>query len=112
MLGRSPKNNMPLFTKNVIQVDDEELMTAFSEFMGCFEVVFRHDWDYTKIMIGDEEDGCNFLDPGLEDEVEDWGARGALLESYRHLSTLMHDRKMKPKFSTPIANFLGIRPTQ
>ena len=49
-------------------------------------------------MIGDEEEGCTFLEPGLEDEVDDWGARGALLEKYRALRALMKKRKIDPQF--------------
>ena len=56
--------------------DDPELIEALREFLGAFEVVFQHDWNYTKIMIGDEVEGGTFLKPGLEDESEDWGSRG------------------------------------
>ncbi len=77
---------------------DEEYQKAVAEFVGAFEVVFHHDWDYAKTMIGDEEEGCTFLEPGLEDEVDDWGARGALLEKYRALRDLMKKKKIGPQF--------------
>jgi len=65
--------------------NDKELQEALAEFVGAFEVMFRYDWPYTKIMFGDEVEGTTFIEPGLEDESEDWGARGALLERYRRL---------------------------
>ncbi len=99
---------MSLFSKKIIQQDDPELIDALQKFVGAFEVVFRHDWEYTKIMIGDEEKGCNFIEPGLEDETEDWGARGALLESYRHLLKLMSQREIEPILPFPISDFLKL----
>ena len=32
---------------------EDQFRSAVAEFVGTFEVVFRYDWDYTKIMIGD-----------------------------------------------------------
>ena len=55
---------------------DKELRQALAEFVGAFEVVFRYDWTYTIDNIGDEAPGATFLEPGLDDETEDWGARG------------------------------------
>lgn len=81
---------------------DKELQEALAEFVGAFEVVFRYDWPYTKIMIGDEEEGATFIEPGLEDETEDWGARGALLEKYRRLVSVMRSRGIEPEFPFPL----------
>ena len=83
-------------------MSDEELQRAVAEFVGAFEVVFRYDWPYTKIMIGDEEEDATFVEPGLEDEEEDWGARGALLEKYRRLVTVMKAKGMEPIFPFPL----------
>lgn len=83
----------------------EELQRVTSEFIGAFEVVFRYDWDYTTMMIGAEEP--NFLEPGVEDESEDWGARGALLEKYRALVTTMKRLGMSPSFPFPLENLPG-----
>ena len=68
------------------------------------EVVFRLDWKYTRVMIGDEVEGATFLTPGLEDESEDWGARGVLLEKYRALLALMKARGIDPKLPAVWAN--------
>jgi hypothetical protein len=82
---------------------DHEFQDALAEFVGAFETVFHHDWEYAKSMIGDEVEGCTFIEPGLADEVEDWGARGALLEKYRRLRSLMDAKGIQSKlpFSIP-----------
>ncbi len=81
----------------------KELVT---EFIEAFEQVFHKDWAYTKDMLGMHdntqaqhaagemmgletipvvaEDGT-FLQPRVEDEKENWGYRGRLLELYREL---------------------------
>jgi hypothetical protein len=81
-----------------------ELDKAIAEFVGAFEVVFRYDWGYTKIMFGDEADGATFIEPALKDESEDWGARGALLEKYRALVAVMKSQGMEPSFPFPLEN--------
>lgn len=79
-------------------MSEVNISNALAEFVGAFEVVFRYDWEYTKIMIGDEATGATFLEPGLDDESEDWGARGALLEKYRALVVAMQSQGLEPKF--------------
>jgi len=81
---------------------DEEYSKAVAEFVGSVEILFHHDWDYAKAMIGDEEEGCTFLEPGLVDEFDDWAARGAFLQTYRALRTLMEKRKLEPQFPIPL----------
>jgi hypothetical protein len=88
---------------------DIELETALSEFVGAFEVVFRYDWDYTRLMIGGESDGATFIEPGLRDESEDWGSRGALLEKYRRLVAVMKARGMEPIFPFPLDHLPGLK---
>jgi hypothetical protein len=83
-------------------MSDPEFERAVSEFVGAFEVVFRYDWAYTKIMLGDEAEGANFIEPGLKDETEDWGARGALLEKYRALIEVMKRQNKQPVFPFPL----------
>lgn len=72
---------------------------AVADFVAAFEIVFRYDWQYTKEMIGDEEPEATFIEPGLEDEIENWGARGNLLEKYRRLIMVMQERGIEPNFS-------------
>jgi hypothetical protein len=88
-----------MFKNKTKQTDDSELLEKLQEFMGAFEILFHHDWEYSKDMIGDEEKDMSFLNPGLEDETEDWGARGELLEKYRNLRAEMNKRKLKSVFN-------------
>jgi hypothetical protein len=90
-------------------VSDPELEKAVSEFVGAFETVFRYDWPYTKDRIGDEAEGTNFIEPGLEDEEEDWGCRAELLEKYRALVSVMKTRKMEPLFPIPLERIPGFK---
>ena len=70
---------------------ENELKSKVEDFLKAFEEVFEHDWDYTSEMIGDENEGCTFLNPGIEDETEDWGNRGILLQKYRHLVKFLRE---------------------
>ena len=80
----------------------EEFRRALTEFVGAFEVVFHYDWQYTTCMIGGEDP--TFLRPGLsaEEESEDWGARGALLEKYRNLIAAMKNAGLRPVYPFPL----------
>jgi hypothetical protein len=86
---------------------EDQLQAALAEFVGSFEVVFRYDWDYTKLMIGDEAEKASFIEPGIEDETNDWGARGALLEKYRALVAEMKAARIEPVFPFPLENLPG-----
>ena len=74
------------------------------EFLNAFEEVFDRDWPYTKQMLQDDNeaqkrtraeagigsipciaDDGTFINPKVEDEVNDWGNRATLLEAYRAL---------------------------
>ena len=90
-------------------MDKSNIEKALAEFMGAFEIVFRYDWDYTRVMIGDEADGATFVEPGLADESEDWGARGALLEKYRLLLAAMKESGIEPIFPFPLAHLPSLK---
>lgn len=86
-------------------MSDPALEKAVAELVGAFEVVFRYDWEYTAlVMQGMVMDDSTFVEPGVEDESEDWGSRGALLEKYRALVSLMKSRGIKPQFPFPLEN--------
>jgi hypothetical protein len=72
---------------------------AIREFVGAFEVVFGHDWDYSKWKIGQIKEGATFIDPDEKYEMDDWWARGALLQKYRDLLAAMKKRNMEPAIS-------------
>lgn len=80
----------------------------FKNFIKLFEEVFHNDWKYTKEMLhyiyetkeqkqNTEEMGIEtitiiseqgtFIKPKVEDEFEDWGYRGKLLEQYRKVKS-------------------------
>ena len=72
-------------------------------------VVFRYDWADTRTMSGDEAKGATFIEPELSDEFDDWGARGALLEKYRRLASVMQARGIEPVFPFPLYRLAGFK---
>src|SRR4051794_26067365 len=81
---------------------DDELRSALAHFVGAFETVFRYDWPYTLISVGNEAEGANFIEPGVADEYEDWACRGELLNKYRQLVRVVKDRGIEPMFPIPL----------
>jgi hypothetical protein len=79
---------------------DSDLKIALSEFAWAFEQVFHHDWAYTDDMLlpanGMIAAGGTFLEPGVEDESEDWGHRAMLLARYRTLLAPMKSLGLVP----------------
>ncbi len=81
----------------------DELKCAVAEFVGAFEEVFERDWEYSKTNLHPANLGffvrpnATFLNPGVEDEDEDWGARAALLDKYRRLLHIMQRLGIEPK---------------
>ena len=87
-----------------------EIRDSIKKFLFAFEQVFDKDWKYTKEQLGVQEetqeqiqnsinsglepiyiispDGT-FLNPEVDDEIEDWGYRGSLLKEYRKLKELL-----------------------
>ena len=89
-----------------------DMLAAIRDFVTSFEAVFGDDWQYTKEMLGitgetPEQseaakamgletipiiaEGGTFLDPRVDDEIEDWGNRGALLRDFRRLKRLLSE---------------------
>ena len=81
---------------------DDELKAAVAEFLGAFEEVFGHDWEWTKSRFTLPlkelyfKAGANFLEPGVADEQADWGARGILLDKYRSLRQVLERLGVHP----------------
>jgi hypothetical protein len=84
-------------------VVEDRLRVAVAEFVGAFEEVFGRDWEYAKVMLSPANidslvaPGCTFLNPGVEDEEDDWGARAELLDKYRKLLEVMKGEGIQPK---------------
>jgi len=69
------------------------LLDAVADFVEHFELVFDADWEVTRANIRNSEflisDRGTFVEPGVEDEGNNWGNRGSLLDSYRYLRALL-----------------------
>ena len=68
------------------------------DFLNSFVGVFDHDWDFSKNLLFDPEwakifidDACTFLNPGVDDESNNWANRGALLATYRRLTEALRE---------------------
>jgi hypothetical protein len=67
---------------------DQLLQQKMLNFLEVFELVFDHDWQYTRDAIVEGSfiaPRASFVEPGVEDEDANWGNRGALLIAYRDL---------------------------
>jgi hypothetical protein len=77
---------------------DEELEKHIASFVNSFEVAFDNDWEFTHTNLQDEyrhlyvSPSGTFISPEVGDEYDNWANRGALLESYRDLVTLLKER--------------------
>ena len=73
--------------------DLQRLQEALSDFVGSFELVFDNDWEFTCLALQNPEHlidhNGTFLNPRVDDESNNWGNRGSLLSSYRHLLSAM-----------------------
>jgi hypothetical protein len=84
-------------------MDDADLREAVVAFVGAFEEVFERDWEYARTMLSPADIGLfiapggTFLNPGVEDEVEDWGALAELLDRYRQLLRVMQRHGIQPR---------------
>jgi hypothetical protein len=74
---------------------NEELLDAVVDFVQHFELVFDADWEVTQANIRNSEflisERGTFVEPGVEDEGNNWGNRGSLLDSYRLLRAVLED---------------------
>ncbi|MGX0889400.1 hypothetical protein AB7M22_001408 [Pseudomonas sp. ADAK2 TE3594] len=80
--------------------NNKQLYEAVSYFLSNFNNVFSQDWGHTKSCLGGNIPDyyiarhANFINPGIEDESNNWSSRGALLASYRHLIDFISDNKI------------------
>jgi len=91
---------------------NDKTRNAIEQFLKLFDEVFDKDWEYSKEMMGIQKetveqkriseemgllraelisDNGTFINPKVEDENEDWGSRGALLEKYRELKIILRE---------------------
>jgi hypothetical protein len=82
--------------------EQSELINRVMGFLYCFELVFGHDWDFTKASMCDDKESREFfiaengtfLDPFPGEnftggEGDNWANRSALLAAYRELKAFM-----------------------
>lgn len=82
--------------------EESELISRVTRFLDAFELVFDHDWDFTKGTICDDKEfrECfiaekgTFLDPFPGEHFtggkgDNWGNRSHLLSDYRELRAFM-----------------------
>ncbi len=83
--------NMTMATQRKVLFTNPEFLSALMSFWTSFEAVFGEaDWPATICNLQDDakyliEPGYTFLEPGVEDESNNWHNRGSLLASYRRL---------------------------
>ncbi|WP_044210114.1 hypothetical protein [Flammeovirga sp. OC4] len=91
---------------------NKDLKVSITKFLDLFEEVFDRDWEYSKDMMGIKDEtedqkkaakemglesieiiagNGTFINPKVEDETEDWGNRGALLNEYRRLKEYLEN---------------------
>ena len=88
------------------------LNQAIKEFVGAFEVVFRHDWKYTQLSIPHINEGSTLIDPAPTTaeycQFDNWWAGAILLEKYRKLLAVMKERNMEPLFSVELVRVMTV----
>jgi hypothetical protein len=73
-----------------------EFRALVVRFVDLFELVFENDWEHTKVTLHVPDDlpgfitpDGSFLNPGVEDESNNWANRGSLLAAYRRLRSAL-----------------------
>ena len=84
--------NMTMATQQKVLFTNPEFLSALMGFWIRFEAVFGEaDWEMTRDVLTCDmlehyiHPNGTFLEPGVEDESNNWGNRGSLLSSYRIL---------------------------
>lgn len=76
----------------------QELNNLISNFLTSFDLVFNLDWEHSKICLEEcsyfIEPTGTFVDPGVEDEENNWSNRGILLKNYRELVKYIRANKI------------------
>lgn len=82
-------------TEEAIALRAGDFQRALLAFLTSFDLVFDNDWEFSRQRLQSDElgmyirNGQSFLNPGIEDESNNWGNRGSLLASYRRLLAVM-----------------------
>lgn len=91
-------------TEETIAQRAGDFQRALLAFLTSFKLVFGCDWEFSRGILQAENleehvrDGHTFLNPGVEDESNNWGNRGGLLASYRNLLTVMDQMGLRSEY--------------
>lgn len=95
----------------------DEFADAFEGFLSRFEVVFGDaDWPTTLDNLQNDAEFLiaphgTFLEPCVDDEDNNWGNRGSLLDAYRRLKQVMACHSFKPVLLHPCGAVTKVPPT-
>ena len=94
----------------LMDAPSDEIAEKLARFMGAFEVVFKGDWEYSRLMLERQMDYAvgsqgSFIEPSGDWERANWGSRTALLKAHRELLEAMADRGMAPQLPRRDAYF-------
>ena len=67
----------------------EDLKEKLEDFIELFEIVFHNDWHFTKHNIDTIEGTFLLPECPNNDEYNNWGNRGSLLNKYRKLKAIV-----------------------
>lgn len=91
--------NMTMAAQKKVLFTNPEFLSALLSFWCTFEAVFGEaDWPATLDNLQDDakyliDPNGTFLEPGVEDESNNWHNRGALLSKYRRLKQQLELRQ-------------------
>jgi hypothetical protein len=79
---------------------NRELLLSIEDFLYSFKLVFDEDWAMTRDCVKDIGEENSFLNPGVDDEYNNWWNRGNLLRKYRALLATVESNRLL-KFPSP-----------
>jgi hypothetical protein len=77
-------------------------LDALADLVDKLHLVLHHDWEFTKDALNANPGtytiapGATFLEPGVEDESNNWGNRGSLLAAYRRALMVLRAHGREP----------------
>jgi hypothetical protein len=101
------KNSTSNTSFKINNYSSEHFERLVSNLLWGTESIFQLDWDHTKTCLDSEviryfvsPDG-DFLNPGIDDESNNWANRPLFLDAYRKLNSFMTQHKI---FHSPYDN--------
>jgi hypothetical protein len=91
-------------TQDAIARKAGDFQRALLAFLTSFKLVFGYDWEFSCQILQSDGLECyiqndhTFLNPGVDDESNNWANRGGLLASYRHLLIVMEQMGLRSEY--------------